>query len=218
MKKLALLIATVFCLNAYSQTQSQARQNRMLPKEEWQIGFSPFAMASNILKFEVHKKVTKGHYLGLQGGPLVGDVYLQRWESLSKPVRGTFLKAVHKAYLIQPEDLIAFYAEHGFFIQDSKADYPGTAWETYTEEGVEYMRAVEADQTFSTFRMGYDVSFGMEFRLDFFYLDLSMGLGYVNKLSTEEPPQDYDFNNIMYGINYQGFRVLPALKLGYLIP
>ncbi len=204
---------------AFSQYEfRELPRPKPFPEKDWQIAFSPAALVVNLVKFEVRRKIDRRHFLGLAGGPLVGDINTNRfWDGPAdyRDIGGYWLQIQHKFYLAQPSQNFLLYLEQGPFYQNANVSYDGFEFVPFEENGLTLFRPEEAELQYNSQKAGYDLVLGMEFLMDNFFVDLSLGFGYAFQMKNDgEPPNGYYLTRFTNGPNYQGLRMLPAVKFG----
>lgn len=182
---------------------------------QWQFSLSPTAALANTFKLEVVGRINTTQMLGLQAGWLSGQVQVEDLDgnSMRERINGVSLKPIHKIYLLDGSST-GFFVEHGPIFISASIPYREMGWVNFIEDGVEFLRWGEIERSYQSQRLGYEAGLGMEIHQSFFYMQLSLHMGFLQKISTEDPPEHYDLNGIVNGIDYTGPRFIPALRIG----
>lgn len=173
-------------------------------KNQW-IGFSPQIYYSDIGSF----------FSNLVDYELDTDYQPSNtYDTLS----GFGVEFYHKIFLLKQPIPHGFYFNYGITYNFFKLKYNSYIWETYIEDGSEYIAYRSVYQHQSINKLGFNLIIGHQAELsEKLYLDVYTGLGFRYSFHSDDINKNQQFNNSVLGYGYTGSLFLLGIKLGIML-
>jgi hypothetical protein len=219
---LSLLVSTAFAQTANDKTDMKLpHQNK-----RYTVAWQPLFLFNNALRLDFETRI-KDKPAWLQISPAIylvkkknrymspygyahDDYYLSLSGDHLRHMFGASLEVSYKYFFTRKE---SFYLSGGGSYAHHDIHYDGYQWESYMEDGLQYLRRKHGDINQKINKLGLNALVGYQIpNSGYFLFDMFLGAGYRKSFRSNPDARTYDSDIIAYG--YTGFSFITGIRFG----
>lgn len=201
------------------QDNSSSYEDPIHPYQRFGVTFPITDMALQRLTLEMDYRITGPHKVGFKAGTFIGDISLGAVadELMTSQFDNWHGSIYYKLYLPIQSNLVDsyYFIRPTFSYQNANFNYTIEDWYSVENEGATYWGYGDINRTYALRRYGGSFEFGIENTLDWFYFEISFGLGYYQLDDIAAIPEEFELEGPFAGqLVFHGFTPRLGYKIG----